>query len=192
MKKLALILLLMLGMALSFAAIALVMLFAMRVVTSVDEARQLLLGQRPGVGTVYTETNEIIQVQDALTLLRQHKQELEGEITKLKEHEATLTVAKDSLSAQVRDLAQQGSQTDEEAARARAARLSQLVTLYSAMRPGDAATIFDQMPDDMVLELLPMLKDRQAARILNESDLEFIVAGSFEDAAQKAVEALPS
>ena len=167
MKKLALILLLMLGMALSFAAIALVMLFAMRVVTNVDEARQLLLGGMPGAGTVYTETNEIIQVQDALTLLRQHKQELEGEITKLKEHEATLTVAKDSLSAQVRDLAQQGSQTDEEAARARAARLSQLVTLYSAMRPGDAATIFDQMPDDMVLELLPLLKDRQAARILN-------------------------
>ena len=32
----------------------------------------------------------------------------------------------------------------------------------------------------------------EAARILNESDLEFIVAGSFEDAAQKAVEALPS
>jgi len=31
----------------------------------------------------------------------------------------------------------------------------------------------------------------EAARILNESDLEFIVAGSFEDAAQKAVEALP-
>ena len=65
------------------------------------------------------------------------------------------------------DLAQQGSQTDSVATRQRAARLQQLVTLYSAMRPGDAATIFDKMPDDMVLELLPLLKDRQAARILN-------------------------
>jgi flagellar motility protein MotE (MotC chaperone) len=166
-KKLALILLLILGMALSFAAISLVMLFAMRVVSSVDEARQLLIGEMPGAGSVYTETNEIIQVQDALTLLRQHKQELEGEITKLKEHEATLATTKDSLSAQVRDLAQQGSQTNEEAARARAARLSQMVTLYSAMRPGDAAAIFDGMSDDIVLELLPLLKDRQAARILN-------------------------
>ena len=42
-----------------------------------------------------------------------------------------------------------------------------ILTLYSAMRPGDAATIFDGMPDNMVLELLPLLKDRQAARILN-------------------------
>lgn len=167
MKKLALILLLVLGMALSFAAIGLVMLFATGVVKSLDEARQLLIGEMPGAGSVYAETNEIIQVQDALTLLRRQKQELEGEITKLKEHEATLASAKDSLSAQVRDLTQQGSQSSEEAARARELRLNQLVTLYGAMRPGDAATIFDQMPDEMVLEILPRLKDRQAARILN-------------------------
>jgi flagellar motility protein MotE (MotC chaperone) len=166
-KKLALILLLLLGMGLSFAAIGLVMLFATGVVQSLDEARQLLIGEMPGAGSVYTETNEIIQVQDALTLLRQQKQELEGEITKLKEHEATLASVKDSLSAEVRDLAQKGSQSSEEAARAREMRLNQLVTLYGAMRPADAATIFDQMPDDMVLEILPRLKERQAARILN-------------------------
>jgi len=154
-------------MALSFAAIGLVMLFAMGVVTNLDEARQLIIGDLTGAGSVYTETNEIIQVQDALTLLRRQKQELEGQITKLKEHESTLATTRDSLSSQVKDLAQQGSQTDSVATRQRAARLQQLVTLYSAMRPGDAATIFDKMPDDMVLELLPLLKDRQAARILN-------------------------
>lgn len=167
MKKLALILLLVLGMALSFAAIGLVMLFATGVVKSLDEARQLLIGEMPGTGTVYTETSEIIQVQDALTLLRQQKQELEAEITRLKEHETTLATAKDSLSAQVRDLTRQGSQSSEEEARARQERLNQLVTLYDAMRPADAATIFDQMPDDMILEILPRLKERQAARILN-------------------------
>ena len=35
------------------------------------------------------------------------------------------------------------------------------------MRPADAAAIFDQMPDAMVLELLPKLKEKQAARLLN-------------------------
>ena len=57
----------------------------------------------------------------------------------------------------------------EEAAQ-RAIRLAQLVSLYGAMRPADAAAIFDQeetMPDDLVLEILTQLTDRQAARILN-------------------------
>jgi flagellar motility protein MotE (MotC chaperone) len=35
------------------------------------------------------------------------------------------------------------------------------------MRPADAAAIMDGLDDGLVLEILPRLKQRQAARILN-------------------------
>ena len=167
MKKLALILLLILGMSLSFAAIALVMLFATGVVVSMDEARALLTGQMPGAESAFLKTGEVAQVQDALLLLRQQKQELEQELVTLREQESQLQVARDSLSQEIGEIAQKGQEQSQGMAKVRAKRLEQAVALYSAMRPADAAVIMDQMSDEMILEIIPRLKERQAARILN-------------------------
>ena len=97
----------------------------------------------------------------------QQKQELESQITKLKTDTLTLVQAKDSLSAEVKDLVALGAEGSKDLEKIKAERLAQLVTLYSAMKPGDAALIFDELPDDMALDLLPLLQERQAARILN-------------------------
>jgi flagellar motility protein MotE (MotC chaperone) len=166
-KKLALILLLVLGMSLSFVAIGLVMLFATGVVVSMDEARALLTGQMPGAESAFLKTGEVAQVQDALLLLRQQKQELEQELVTLREQESQLQTARDSLSEEIGAIVTQGQQQGKQMSAERAKRLEQAVALYSAMRPADAAVIMDQMSDEMILEIIPRLKERQAARILN-------------------------
>ena len=167
MKKLVLILLLVMGMGLSFSAIGLVMLFATGVVENVDEARALLLGQMPGSQSAFLRAGEVSQEQDALMLLQQQKEELQGDLQRLVDEQKVLVQVRDSLSTEVKDLIQQGESGSEDKSRLRSERLQQLTTLYGAMRPGDAAAIMDQMSDEMVLEILPTLKERQAARILN-------------------------
>lgn len=168
MKKIGLILLLVLGMSLSFAAIALVMLFATGVVDSIDGARELLMGETPGGESAFLKSGEVMQVQDALLLLQQQKQELETNLNQLRDAQQTLQAVRDSLSGEVAAAAQQAQSGSQSEAEERAKRLDQLVTLYSAMRPADAAGIFDNMQDDaLILDILPRLKDRQAARILN-------------------------
>ena len=72
MKKLALMLLLLVGMTLSFAAIALVMLFALEVVTSIDEVADLITGKMPGAVSTLIKTDELEQGQAALLLQQQH------------------------------------------------------------------------------------------------------------------------
>ncbi len=167
MKKLALILLLFLGMSLSFVAIGLVILFATGAVTSMDEAQALLSGQLPGGESAFLQSDEVAEVEDGLLLLQQQKQELEQQILTLQEDRTTLEAQKTELSESVGSLEQQSLAGSEGQAEERAKRLEQLRVLYGAMRPADAAAVFDQMPDEMVLEILPLLKERQAARILN-------------------------
>ena len=167
MKKLALIALLIVGMTLSFLAIGLVMLFATGTVKTWDEARVLVLGEALSGDSTLVKSDEVGQLQDALLLLQQQKQEVEQDLVELKEQQGSLQVAKDSLSQEVSTLIQQGKTGGEDQARLREERLKQLTTLYNAMRPADAAAIMDQMGDEMVLEILPRLKDRQAAKILN-------------------------
>ena len=110
---------------------------------------------------------QISQIQDALILLQQQKQEIQQDILRLKAEKDSLEVKKEMLSKTVGALEAQGQTAAAAQAKLKAERLDQLVVLYDAMRPADAATIMDQMSDEMVLEILPRLKDRQAARILN-------------------------
>ncbi|MBI4529886.1 MAG: hypothetical protein HY709_00030 [Candidatus Latescibacteria bacterium] len=42
-----------------------------------------------------------------------------------------------------------------------------LVKLYEAMKPQKAAIIMEAMSDSMIVEILPWMKDRQAAKILS-------------------------
>ena len=62
MKKLALVLLLLIGMGLSFSAIGLVMLFATGVVENVDEARALLLGEIPSSQSAFLRAGEVSDI----------------------------------------------------------------------------------------------------------------------------------
>jgi len=167
MKKLALVLLLLIGMGLSFSAIGLVMLFATGVVENVDEARALLLGEIPGSQSAFLRAGEVSEEQDALMLLQQQKEELQGDLQRLVDEQKVLVQVRDSLSTEVKGLIRQGESGSEDESKLRSERLEQLTTLYGAMRPADAATIMDQMSDQMVLEILPTLDERQAARILN-------------------------
>lgn len=167
MKKLALIFLLMIGMTLSFAAIALVMLFALKVVTSIDEVTNLLTGQMPGAESVLIKSGEIEQVQDALLLLQQHKKEIEQDVQDLESQRDSLEQRKVALGGDVTALEAQSQVGNQDEVAARKERLDQMITLYNAMRPADAAAIMDGLDDGLVLEILPRLKQRQAARILN-------------------------
>lgn len=171
MKKMMLILLLTVGMTLSFAAIALVMLFALNVVESLEEARDLLTGQVPGAISDFKE-GELEVVQDALLLLQQHKKEIEQDFEKLKEEHKKLEQDKMNLKDEIGELETQGQDGDQNAAQARAQRLEETIALYSAMRPADAAAILNGLPDEMILEILPRLPERQAGRILSGLDDE--------------------
>lgn len=167
MKKLALIFLLLIGMTLSFAAIALVMLFALKVVTSMDEVTDLLTGQMPGAESALVKSGEIEQVQDALLLLQQHKKEIEQDLEDLKSDADSLEQRKMELGGDVATLEAKNQEGSQDEMAARKERLEQMVALYDAMRPADAAAIMDGLSDELVLDILPKLKQRQAARILN-------------------------
>lgn len=167
MKKIALIFLLMIGMTLSFAAIALVMLFALKVVTSMDEVSALLTGQMPGAESTLVKSGEIEQVQDALLLLQQHQKEIQQDLIDLRAQRDSLELRKMELGGEVTQLEQQSLDGSEDQVAARKERVAQMVALYDAMRPADAAAIMDGLSDELVLEILPQLKQRQAARILN-------------------------
>jgi flagellar motility protein MotE (MotC chaperone) len=166
-KKIALIFLLMIGMTLSFAAIALVMLFALKVVTSMDEVTDLLTGQMPGAESTLIKSSEIEQVQDALLLLQQHKKEIAQDLEDLKTQRDSLELRKMELGGEVTQLEEQSLEGSEDQVAARKERMAQMVALYDAMKPADAAAIMDGLSNQLVLEILPQLKQRQAARILN-------------------------
>ena len=61
MKKIALVLLLVIGMTLSFLAIGLMIMFTTGAVKSIDEAKQLLSGQLPGGESAYLKPDEVAQ-----------------------------------------------------------------------------------------------------------------------------------
>jgi len=159
--------LLLIGMTLSFAAIALVMLFALKVVTSMDEVTDLLTGQMPGAESALVKTGEIEQVQDALLLLQQHKKEIEQDLQDLQSERDSLEQRKIELGGDVTLLEEKNQEGSQDEVAARKERLEQMVALYDAMRPADAAAIMDGLSDELVLDILPKLKQRQAARILN-------------------------
>lgn len=170
MKKLMLILLLTVGMTLSFVAISLVMMFALKVVESMDEVRDLLTGQIPGAESTSFKEGELEVVQDALLLLQQHKQEIEQDLEQLKEEHKQLEQEKQTLEGEIGSLEEKGKEGDQTAVQDRATRLEQTIALYNAMRPADAAAIMNGLPDEMILEILPRLQERQAASVLNGLD----------------------
>lgn len=170
MKKLLLTLLLIIGMSLSFAAIGLVMLFALNVVEDLEEVRSLFTGSMPGGESQFLKEEELTKVQDALLLLQQQKGEIERDIQQLEIKQKTIRDENQTLLDTVAVRQERSMVGSEDIVKVREERLSQLVTLYGAMRPADAAAIFDEIPEEenqMILDILTRLQPRLAARILN-------------------------
>ena len=73
MKKIALIVLLTIGMSLSFASIGLAILLATGAVQNIDEAKALLRGELPGGESAFLKLDELEEAQDGLLLLQQQR-----------------------------------------------------------------------------------------------------------------------
>jgi flagellar motility protein MotE (MotC chaperone) len=101
--------------------------------------------------------------------LRQRRQELDGREAALAERESLLTAAEQKLSARVAEL--QALQTKLEALDATRqqrddASWQGLVKLYEAMKPRDAATIFNELDMPVLLQVVDRMKEAKAAPVL--------------------------
>ena len=167
MKKLLLVVLLLVGMALSFAAIALVMLFASGAVQNFDQVKTIVTGEITIADSSMLGGDEVSRVQDALILLQQQKQTMQQDYRNLQIKRDALALTTQALADSLTAISDQGKTAGANQSEDREQRLQEIIALYSAMRPGDAAVIMDKMSDEMILKILPGLKGRQRAKILS-------------------------
>ena len=166
MKKPVLVILLTLGMLISFIAIGLVMLFATGTIRDMDEARALLTGESPGPSSAAIESGDISQQQDAAILFQRQKQELEQELQKLSLTKGSLEQLKGVLLGEIDSLRQEGKAWDGDLSGLRKQALEKIKGIFNQMDVAPAAAIMDHLDDETVLTLIPMLEDRHAARVL--------------------------
>ena len=167
MAKILLILALVLGMIVSFAAIGLVVLFATGAVKDMDEVRTLLAGELPRGEGALAEAGRIVRERDAIRLLRQQRGELQQDLVTLRETKENLERLKEALLEEINSLQKQISTGDEERDRLRQERFEKTIAWLNRMSTAEAAAIMDELSDEMVLRLLPGLEDEQAAGILS-------------------------
>lgn len=164
MKRLFILLILIIAMTVSFAAIGLVVLFATGAVNNLQDVQNLLAGRKLG------ETEQVVTqsppIQDAVETLNQHKTELQNDIAQLQQNAKELkqqqAKLQEDLDALQNKQGEQGTQNAEQ----RAARKAEVVALFNQMRPADAAAVMDNLDDDLVLELVIDMDERQGARVL--------------------------
>ena len=140
------------------------------VVEDLDQVQALLTGSMPGGESQFLKEEELTQVQDALLLLQQQKGEIQRDIQQLEIEQKNIRDENQTLLDTVAVRKERSMAGSEDIVKVHAERLTQLVTLYGAMRAADAAAIFDQIPEEenqMILDILTQLQPRQAARILN-------------------------
>jgi flagellar motility protein MotE (MotC chaperone) len=165
--KVALFLLLIIGMTLSFAAIGLVMLFATGTVKNLSEAKNLFMHGEAASDSSLVALDEVESMQDALAQLQQQRQELDKVLEEMKADTSSLIQRKAAIEQEVQGLLPQQAQAQQKKAQLRAEQLALLIKLYDTMKPVDAASIMDQMDIDLVLQILPNLRLRQQAKILS-------------------------
>ena len=165
--KIALFLLLIIGMTLSFVAIGLVMLFATGTVKSVHEAKNLFIHGEASSDSSLVAPDEMGQTQDALAQLQLQRQELDKTIQEMQADTSSLIQRKTAIEKEIQAILPDSQKAQEKKATIRAEQLVQLVKLYDAMKPADAAAVMDLMDIDLVLDILPKLKLRQQAKILS-------------------------
>jgi flagellar motility protein MotE (MotC chaperone) len=101
--------------------------------------------------------------------LRQRRQELEARDAALAARESVLVAAEQKLTARVAELqALQKKLEALEAARKERedASWQGLVKLYEAMKPRDAATIFNDLDVPILLQVVDRMKEAKAAPVL--------------------------
>ena len=101
--------------------------------------------------------------------LRQRRQELDARDTALAERESVLTATEQKLTARVTELqALQKKLEVLDAARKDRENASWqgLVKLYEAMKPRDAATIFNDLEMPVLLQVVDRMKEAKAAPVL--------------------------
>jgi flagellar motility protein MotE (MotC chaperone) len=79
---------------------------------------------------------------------------------------ADLMQQKAKLQEELKALEEQQGQQGSAGAEQREARKAATVALLNGMRPADAAAVMDNLGDDLVLELLVEMDERQGARII--------------------------
>lgn len=167
MKKLLLVILLIIGMALSFAAIALVMLFASGAVESIDEVRTLVTGDIVLADSSLLGGDEVGRLQDALILLQQQKETMVQDLKALDQIKQARELQAQTLADSLAALNEAGQTAGSNQGQRKKEQLAQAIALYNGMKPANAALIMNEMSDEMILEILPNLKERSRAKILS-------------------------
>jgi flagellar motility protein MotE (MotC chaperone) len=101
--------------------------------------------------------------------LRQRRQELDARARTLETRESVLAAAEQKLGARVTELQtlQRSLETLEAARQQRDdANWQGLVKLYEAMKPRDAAAIFNDLDQPVLLQVVDRMKEAKAAPIL--------------------------
>jgi flagellar motility protein MotE (MotC chaperone) len=101
--------------------------------------------------------------------LRHRRETLEGRSRELDQRQAVMSAAEQKLSARVAELTALQNKLDAlEAARKShdTANWASLVKVYEAMKPRDAATIFDALDMQVLLGVLDRMSERKAAPVL--------------------------
>jgi flagellar motility protein MotE (MotC chaperone) len=102
--------------------------------------------------------------------LRERRQELDARAKALSEREAVVGAAEQKLDTRVTELKtlQKSLETLNAAQKEKVeAGWQSMVKLYEAMKPRDAATIFNDMSMPVVLQLMDRMKDAKAAAVLS-------------------------
>ncbi|MCS6892029.1 MAG: hypothetical protein RMK64_04630 [Rhodovarius sp.] len=101
--------------------------------------------------------------------LRQRRQELDRRAEDLAQRELLIAAAEQRLQQRIAELAALQARLEAEA-RAREAReeagIRQLVRVYEAMRPRDAAAILDELEMPVLLQVIDRMREAKAAPIL--------------------------
>ncbi len=148
---------------------------ASKVITTAEAATPPEQQQTPPPAAVPTPSPEAgpPPVSDAeravLTDLRQRRQELDAREAALAERESVLTAAEQKIAARVSELqALQKRLEALDAARKEREDASWrgLVKLYEAMKPRDAATIFNDLEMPVLLQVVDRMKEAKAAPVL--------------------------
>ena len=132
-------------------------------------AENTMAGATNGSATQIAEAPTVAADPALLEELGERRQALEARERALDEREALLTVAERRLDEKLAEMA--GLRDELEAMmagldEAAEERLNSLVRVYEAMRPGDAATIFDSLDLEVLIGVLQRMRENRAAPIL--------------------------
>ena len=120
--------------------------------------------------TVSEEKNKESEALDQLYKLTERKKELdsrEEELNKKAKEIENQKVYVEQKLKELEDYRQKISNLLQDRVKADAGKVDNLVQIYTNMRPGQAAKVFETMDEDLVIEILSKMKKKTAADVLN-------------------------